>query len=147
MRLFVDFIPIMLWGVFAVALVVIMLLASWVLRPHVPQNSEKTSTYECGEEPIGTSRISYPYNYFVFTLLFVVIEVLGALLYLLAVSSLRTSVAVVWQVLLFILIVMGSVGYAMRYLPQTTPDGRETVILYRRAKSLYTSSDDQESRR
>ncbi len=148
MRLFIDFIPVMVWGLFVVALVVVMLLASWILRPHVLQNSEKTSTYECGEEPIGTSRISYPYNYFVFTLLFVVIEVLGGLLYLLAVSSLRTSVPVIWQVLLFTLIIMGSVGYAMRYISHATPDGRETVLLYRRARSLYPSeAQDEESRR
>jgi len=66
MRLFIDFVPVIIWALLAVVLVVGMLFASWVLRPHVLQNSEKTSSYECGEEPIGPARISYPYNYLVY---------------------------------------------------------------------------------
>jgi len=87
MRLFVDFIPVLIWALLAVALVIIMLLASWVLRPHVLQNSEKLSTYECGEEPIGPARITYPYNYLVYTILFLVVDVMGAFLWLLASST------------------------------------------------------------
>ena len=88
MRLFVDFIPVIVWALLAMVLVIVMLLASWVLRPHVLQNSEKTSTYECGEEPIGPARISYPYNYIVYTILFVVVDVMGAFLWLLAPNAL-----------------------------------------------------------
>jgi len=90
MRLFIDFVPVIIWALLAVVLVVGMLFASWVLRPHVLQNSEKTSSYECGEEPIGPARISYPYNYLVYTILFVVVDVMGAFLWLLA-GSLYTA--------------------------------------------------------
>jgi len=135
MRLFIDFVPVIIWALLAVVLVVGMLFASWVLRPHVLQNSEKTSSYECGEEPIGPARISYPYNYLVYTILFVVVDVMGAFLWLLAGSSFRLDVAVVWQVLIFVLIVMGGMGFAMKKLPETFLSGQETLSLYRKAKA------------
>jgi NADH:ubiquinone oxidoreductase subunit 3 (subunit A) len=135
MRLFIDFVPVLIWAVLAVVLVGGMLIASWVLRPHVLQNSEKTSSYECGEEPIGPARIAYPYNYLVYTILFLVVDVMGAFLWLLAGSSFRLHVDVVWQVLVFVLIVLGGMGYAMKKLPETFLSGQETLTLYRKAKA------------
>ncbi|MGY5872300.1 MAG: NADH-quinone oxidoreductase subunit A [Candidatus Thorarchaeota archaeon] len=135
MRLFIDFVPVMIWAALAVVLVVGMLFASWVLRPHVLQNSEKTSSYECGEEPIGPARIAYPYNYLIYTILFVVVDVMGAFLWLLAGSSFRLSEAVVWQVLVFVLIIMGGMGFAMKKLPETFLSGQETLTLYQKAKA------------
>lgn len=138
-RLFVDFIPVLIWALLAVVLVVVMLLASWVLRPHVLQNSEKTSSYECGEEPIGPARISYPYNYFIYTVLFVIVDVMGAFLWLLSASNIlwdsATKFDVVWQVTLFILIIMGGIGFVMKMLPQAALDGKETLEVYRKAKA------------
>lgn len=138
-RLFLDFFPVIVWALLAIVLVIVMLLASWVLRPHVLQNSEKTSTYECGEEPIGPARISYPYNYFVYAVLFVVVDVMGAFLWLLSSSNLlwadATKYEVVWQVILFILIVMGGIGFVMKMIPRSFLDGKETLEVYRRAKA------------
>jgi len=135
MRLFLDFVPVLVWAILAVVLVGGMLFASWVLRPHVLQNSEKTSSYECGEEPIGPARIAYPYNYLVYTILFVVVDVMGAFLWLLAGSSFRLDVGIVWQVLVFVLIIMGGMGFAMKKLPETFLSGQETLTLYRKAKT------------
>ena len=138
-RLFMDFIPVLIWALLAIVLVVVMLLASWVLRPHVLQNSEKTSTYECGEEPIGPARISYPYNYFIYTVLFVVVDVMGAFLWLLTASNIlwvdATKYTVVWQVAVFVLIIMGGIGFVMKMLPQAALDGKETLEVYRKAKA------------
>jgi NADH:ubiquinone oxidoreductase subunit 3 (subunit A) len=137
-RLFLDFVPVLIWALLAMVLVIVMLLASWVLRPHVLQNSEKTSSYECGEEPVGPARISYPYNYFVYTVLFVVVDVMGAFLWLLASSSILWSVdtkyVTVWQVVVFILIIMGGIGFVMKWIPRSFLDGKQTVELYRKAK-------------
>lgn len=138
-RLFMDFIPVLIWALLAVVLVVVMLLASWVLRPHVLQNSEKTSTYECGEEPIGPARISYPYNYFIYTVLFVVVDVMGAFLWLLTASNIlwvdATKYTVVWQVAVFLLIIMGGIGFVLKMLPDAALDGKETLEVYRKAKA------------
>jgi len=143
MRLFIDFVPVLIWAILAVVLVVGMLFASWVLRPHVLQNSEKTSSYECGEEPIGPARISYPYNYLVYTILFVVVDVMGAFLWLLAASSFRLDATVVWQVLVFVLIIMGGMGFAMKKLPETFLSGQETLTLYRQAKAEQVSKENE----
>ena len=138
-RLFIEFIPVLIWALLAIVLVVVMLLASWVLRPHVLQNSEKTSTYECGEEPIGPARISYPYNYFIYTVLFVVVDVMGAFLWLLTASNIlwvdATKYTVVWQVAVFVLIIMGGIAFVMKMLPQAALDGKETLEVYRKAKA------------
>ena len=138
-RLFIQFIPVLIWALLAVVLVVVMLLASWVLRPHVLQNSEKTSTYECGEEPVGPARVSYPYNYFIYTVLFVVVDVMGAFLWLLAASDIlwvgSAKYSIVFQVALFVLIVMGGIGYVMKRLPEAALDGKETLEIYRKAKA------------
>ncbi len=140
MRLFLDFIPVLVWALLAMVLVIVMLLASWVLRPHVLQNSEKTSTYECGEEPIGPARISYPYNYFIYTVLFVVVDVMGAFMWLLSSSTLLwddgvTKYTLVWEVILFIAIIMGAIMFVLKSLPDAVLDGKETLEQYRKAKA------------
>lgn len=140
MRLFLDFIPVLVWALLAVVLVIVMLLASWVLRPHVLQNSEKTSTYECGEEPIGPARISYPYNYFIYTVLFVVVDVMGAFMWLLSSSTLlwddgMTKYVLVWEIILFIAIIMGGIMFVLKKLPEAVLDGKETLEQYRKAKA------------
>ncbi|MFW9860968.1 MAG: NADH-quinone oxidoreductase subunit A [Candidatus Thorarchaeota archaeon] len=136
-RLFLQFIPVLVWAILVIVLIVIMLLASWVLRPHILQNSEKTSTYECGEEPIGPARMSFPYSYIIYTVLFVIIDVMGAFLWLLSVSPLRLNPVVAWQTFIFVVIIMGAIGYAMRYLPQASLDGKETLEAYRAAKARH----------
>lgn len=143
MRLFIDFVPVLIWAILAVVLVVGMLFASWVLRPHVLQNSEKTSSYECGEEPIGPARIAYPYNYLVYTILFVVVDVMGAFLWLLAASSFRLNEIVIWQVLLFVLIIMGGTGFAMKKMPETFLSGQETLSLYLKEKAERAPKENE----
>ncbi|MHA2141866.1 MAG: NADH-quinone oxidoreductase subunit A [Candidatus Thorarchaeota archaeon] len=136
-RLFLQFIPVLVWAILVIVLIVIMLLASWVLRPHILQNSEKTSTYECGEEPIGPARMSFPYSYIIYTILFVIIDVMGAFLWLLSVSPIRLNPIIAWQTFIFVVIIMGAIGYAMKYLPQTSLNGQETLEAYRAAKARH----------
>ena len=136
-----DFVPVLIWALLAAALVIVMLLASWVLRPHVLQNSEKTATYECGEEPIGPARVAYPYNYIVYTILFVVVDVMTAFLWLLSTTTLRVSQAVVWQVLVFVLVILLGIGFAVRRIPETILSGEETLRLYQEAKAAVADGD------
>lgn len=128
----------------AAVLVIVMLFASWVLRPHVLQNSEKTSTYECGEEPIGPARVSFPYNYLTYTILFLVVDVLGAFLWLLSSSSLRFTEITVWQFILFTGIFMVGIWYVIKRLPETYLSGSETVELYQKARASSKSSSAHE---
>jgi len=142
-RLYELFLPVVIWALLVIALIVVMLLASWVLRPHVLQSSDKTSSYECGEEPVGTSRIGYPYTYVIYTVLFVIVDVLGAFLYLLSASTYRTDIVVVWQTVLFIVMIMGGIGYSLKMLPKTFLDGKETLKLYQQAKARFGCPDEE----
>ncbi|MGY5853513.1 MAG: NADH-quinone oxidoreductase subunit A [Candidatus Thorarchaeota archaeon] len=138
-----DFLPVLVWALLAVVLVIVMLLASWVLRPHTIQNSEKTSPYECGEEPIGPARITYPYNYIVYTILFVVVDVMTAMLWLLSVTTWRLMPAAVWQMLIFVCIVMVGIAFVIKVIPSTTLDGKETLELYREAKAARAVAEQE----
>jgi len=142
-RLYELFLPVVIWALLVIALIVVMLLASWVLRPHVLQSSDKTSSYECGEEPVGTSRIGYPYTYVIYTVLFVIVDVLGAFLYLLSASTYRTDIVVVWQTVLFIVMIMAGIGYSLKMLPGTFLDGKETLSLYQQAKARFGGPDKE----
>ena len=65
--------------VFAVSAIV----TSWLLRPWRARG-EKLTTYECGEEPIGTGWHRYNVRYYTFALLFLVFDVAGVFLLLFA---------------------------------------------------------------
>ncbi|HTY00691.1 MAG TPA: NADH-quinone oxidoreductase subunit A [Bacteroidota bacterium] len=54
--------------------VAIGLVTAWLLRPHRPYPS-KLSTYECGESPIGDTRIRFNIRFYVVALVFLIFDV------------------------------------------------------------------------
>ena len=50
------------------------LIMSWLLRPNRPYPS-KLSTYECGEAPIGDTRVRFNIRFYVVALIFLIFEV------------------------------------------------------------------------
>ncbi len=54
--------------------VLVALFASRLLAPHKP-NPEKNSTYECGEEPVGSPWIRFNTRFYVIALIFLVFDV------------------------------------------------------------------------
>jgi NADH-quinone oxidoreductase subunit A len=61
----------LLVGVFFVA---IGLLVAWLLRPNRPYPS-KLSTYECGEAPVGDTRVRLNLRFYVVALIFLIFDV------------------------------------------------------------------------
>jgi NADH:ubiquinone oxidoreductase subunit 3 (subunit A) len=102
--------------VFLVTIVGVMAfcLVLWkVLRPE-RLDEEKTTTYECGEEPVGNAWIQFNIRFYVFALIFIVFDVeavfllpwatvfreLGALAYvegLVFIAILAVALAYVWR--------------------------------------------------
>ena len=102
--------------VFIAAIVGLMAftLVLWkVLRPE-RLDEEKTTTYECGEEPVGSAWIQFNIRFYVFALIFIVFDVeavfllpwatvfreLGALAYvegLVFIAILAVALAYVWR--------------------------------------------------
>jgi len=50
------------------------LIVAWLLRPNRPYPS-KLSTYECGETPIGDTRVRFNIRFYVVALIFLVFDV------------------------------------------------------------------------
>ena len=64
----------LLFGVIAVAFLMVPLLIGRFLRPKLP-NPEKDAIYECGEPTIGTSYIQFDLRFYVVALLFIIFDV------------------------------------------------------------------------
>ncbi len=60
--------------VFSLVFLTIAMLASRILRPSNP-NDEKLSTYECGEEPVGSAWVQFNIRFYVVALVFLIFEV------------------------------------------------------------------------
>lgn len=50
------------------------LITAWLLRPHRPYPS-KNSTYECGEVPVGDTRVRFNIRFYVVALIFILFDV------------------------------------------------------------------------
>ena len=50
------------------------LIFAWLVRPHRPYPSKRT-TYECGESPIGDTRIRFNIRFYIVALIFLIFDV------------------------------------------------------------------------
>jgi len=92
-------------GTFAIGLI---LLLGKVIRPHNPTEL-KTSTYECGENPIGIAWFNFNNRFYLISLVFVVFDVeialiLPTLLVYKEAISLGQGLLVFTEIFLFLLI-------------------------------------------
>lgn len=85
------------------------LITSWILRPK-RWYPGKLSTYECGEEPIGESRIRFNIRFYVVALIFLIFEVEVVFLFPWAVVFKELGMFAFIEAVVFILIL--GVGYA-----------------------------------
>lgn len=65
---------VLLFMIVAVLFVSITIFAGSILRPSKP-NEEKLSTYECGEETIGTTWVRFNVRFYIVALIFVLFDV------------------------------------------------------------------------
>lgn len=85
------------------------LIAAWLLRPHRPY-PQKNSTYECGEEPVGTTRVRFNIRFYVVALIFLVFEVEVLFLFPWALVFKQYGMVAFVEMLVFLGILV--VGYA-----------------------------------
>ncbi|MFC5270707.1 NADH-quinone oxidoreductase subunit A [Adhaeribacter terreus] len=69
-----DFGTILLFLIGGAVFILIGLVASKMLRPSNP-NPEKLSSYECGEEAMGSSWVSFNPRFYVIALIFIIFDV------------------------------------------------------------------------
>ena len=58
----------------AIGFLVVNLLLWWILRPS-RFSEEKLTTYECGENPVGTAWVQFNIRFYVFALIFIIFDV------------------------------------------------------------------------
>lgn len=74
------YMPVIILMALAVGLVVISVFVAQILRPFKP-NSLKEQAYECGEDPVGTAWSNFNVRFYVVSLIFIVFDVEGALMF------------------------------------------------------------------
>ena len=134
MRTFLEFLPVVVFLAAAFAIAITMFILSALLRPHGPQSETKLSPYECGMEPIGEARMNFPYSYYVYTIIFAVIDVLSALLFMFAVTDLRFDVVVVLQAFILVGVVMVGLAYGLSKVSEVMLSGTEILELRKASK-------------
>ena len=96
-----------------VGLLVFTLVLWKVLRP-ARRNEEKSTTYECGEEPVGSAWIQFNIRFYVFALIFIVFDVEAVFLLPWAAVFRELGAVAYVEGLVFIAILAVALGYVWR---------------------------------
>jgi len=96
--------------VVAIAFLAVNLLVWKVIRPS-RFSEEKLTTYECGENPVGSAWIQFNIRFYVFALIFIIFDVEAVFLLPWAVVFRELGVLAYLEGLLFIAILMVALAY------------------------------------
>ena len=104
-----------LTGFFAVGILLAVILVSLprLLAPRQP-GALKSSTYECGEQPIGRPWIRFRIGYYIFAVIFVIFDVEAVFLFPWAVIMRKLGVFGLIEMAVFIGILALGLAYAWR---------------------------------
>ncbi len=69
-----DFGRVLLFFIIAGIFVTLGLITAWIVRPKRPY-PDKLTTYECGEDPVGSPWVKYNIRFYVVALIFLIFEV------------------------------------------------------------------------
>lgn len=108
----------MLVGYFAVLVFIlaaglfigVTLLFGRLVRPSKP-NPEKLTTYECGEDPVGSPWVQFNIRFYVFALVFIIFDVEIVFLLPWAVVFDKLGVLALVEGLIFIFILIAALAY------------------------------------
>ncbi len=105
-----NYLPILIYMVFAIGLVAVMVLLSELLgkKSHAPA---KDMPYECGMDPIGDARLRYTVRFYVIAMFFIVFDIEAIFLYPWAVVFKPLGWFGFWEMLVFIAILVVGLVY------------------------------------
>lgn len=86
-------------------------MTNWLVRPSNPSDC-KSSTYECGELPMGNSWIQFNVRYYLFALIFVIFDVEVVFLFPWAVVFNQLGLFAFVEMMVFIAILVIGLVYA-----------------------------------
>ena len=99
--LLLEYLPILIFLGIAVAMSIMILLASFVVARQRP-DTEKLSAYECGFEPFDDSRSRFDVRFYLVAILFVVFDLEVAFLFPWAVSLSNIGLFGFWSMMFFL---------------------------------------------
>src|SRR6476620_478708 len=108
-----SYLPVLTVLLARVGLVAVMLSANRLLRPSVP-GRQKSMTYECGVDPVGSDWAQVHVRFYVFAYLYVVFAVDAVFLFPWATVFEGLGAASIAEMAVFIGIVAVGLGYAWR---------------------------------
>ena len=103
-------------GLFLIVVILFPLIAvglAYLVRPKKP-NPVKLSTYECGLETIGETRVQFKPQYYIYALVFVVFDVEAVFLYPWAVAYNKLGLYALVEMFIFLGILVLGLAYAWR---------------------------------
>jgi NADH-quinone oxidoreductase subunit A len=103
-----EYMPILIFIGIAVALSVIIILASMLVAPQRP-DLEKLSPYECGFEPFEDSRGKFDVRFYLVAILFIIFDLEVAFLFPWAVSLGNIGMFGFWSMMVFLAVL--TVGF------------------------------------
>jgi NADH-quinone oxidoreductase subunit A len=89
--------------IIAVVFVIMGIVVARILSPHNP-TKEKRTTYECGEQPIGSPWIKFNIRFYVIALIFVIFDVEVVFLFPWAVVFQKMGMLAFIEMLIFLII-------------------------------------------
>ena len=108
-----NYIPILIFIVVALAFGVVSLLAGWVVRPSHPYQA-KLRTYESGSPLFQDARVQFPMRYYIIAMLFVIFDIETVFIFPWAVIFNQLGLFGLVEMLLFIAILLVGYFYAWK---------------------------------
>ena len=108
-----PYVPVFIFAVISIVFVIVGLLFSSLLRPSKSEPLKDT-TYECGEVPIGDTRIQFHFQYYMFALIFVIADVLTVFLALWAYTFTTMQLEAKLMMFLFTALLTVGILYALK---------------------------------
>ena len=107
--MYFDFANVLVYIVISIGFIFGSLTLGRILRPHRP-TAEKLTTYECGEEAIGSAWIQFNVRFYIVALIFLIFDVEIAVLFPWAMIFKNMGLLAFAEILLFVGILV--VGFA-----------------------------------
>jgi len=107
--MYFDFANVLVYIVISIGFIFGSLTIGRILRPHRP-TPEKLTTYECGEEAIGSAWIQFNVRFYIIALIFLIFDVEIAVLFPWAVIFRKMGLLALAEIFLFLGILV--VGFA-----------------------------------
>jgi len=108
-----NYIPILIFIVVALAFGVVSLLAGWVVRPSHPYPA-KLRTYESGSPLFQDARVQFPMRYYIIAMLFVIFDIEIIFMIPWAVRFQSLGLLGLIEMVVFIVILLAGFWYAWK---------------------------------